>query len=115
MGVPVSDMWADGDMLYVISTEWSYITGENTVSYAKVDMASMEVLDRNIIKDGTDQLIKVPYGIAVDPVTKDFYVCDAKSYVVSGTIYCFGSDGILKWSQTTGQIPAHFAFYGRTE
>ena len=115
MGVPVSDMWADGDTLYVISTEWSYITGENTVSYAKVDMASMEVLDRNIIKDGTDQLIKVPYGIAVDPVTKDFYVCDAKSYVVSGTIYCFGSDGILKWSQTTGQIPAHFAFYGRTE
>ncbi len=113
MEVPVSDMWADGDTLYVISTEWSYITGENTVSYAKIDMTEMEVLDRNIIKDGTDQQIKVPYGIAVDPITKDFYVCDAKSYVVSGTIYCFDSDGYLKWSQTTGQIPGHFAFRGR--
>lgn len=110
MQVPVSDMWADGDTLYTISTEWSYVTGQNTVSYAKIDMPSMEIIDRNIIKDGTDSSIKLPYGIAVDPVTKDFYICDAKSYVVSGTLYCFGSDGRLKWEQTAGQIPAHIAF-----
>ena len=110
---PVSDTRADGDTLYAISTEWSYVTGENTVSYAKIDMSSMEVLDRNIIKDGTDRSIRIPYGIAVNPVTKDFYVCDAKSYVVAGTIYCFSPDGYLKWKQTTGQIPAHFAFYIR--
>ena len=113
MKIPVSDMWTDGDTLYTISTEWSYVTGQNTVSYSKIDMDRMEVLDRNIIKDGTEKRIQIPYGIAVNPVTKDFYVCDAKSYVVSGTIYCFGSDGRLKWEQTTGQIPAHFAFYGR--
>ena len=115
MGVPVSDMWLDDDTLYTISTEWSYITGDNAVSYAKIDMATMEITDRNIIKDGTDQRISLPYCIAVDPVTKDFYVCDAKSYVVSGTIYCFGSDGTLKWRQTTGQIPAHIAFRGKIE
>lgn len=115
MGIPVSDMWADGDTLYTISTEWSYVTGQNTVSYAKIDMASMEVLDRNIIKDGTDKSITLPYGIAVNPISKDFYVCDAKSYVVSGTIYCFAPDGILKWKQTTGQIPAHITFYGKFE
>lgn len=110
MQVPVSDMWVDGDTLYTISTEWSYVTGQNTVAYAKIDMPSMKIIDRNIIKDGTDSSIKLPYGIAVDPVTKDFYICDAKSYVVSGTLYCFGSDGRLKWKQTTGQIPAHIAF-----
>lgn len=115
MGIPVSDMWVDGDTLYTISTEWSYVTGQNTVSYAKIDMASMEVLDRNIIKDGTDKSITLPYGIAVDPISKDFYVCDAKSYVVSGTIYCFNSSGILQWKQATGQIPAHIAFYGKFE
>lgn len=115
MDVPVSDMWADGDTLYVISTEWSYVTGNNDVSYAKVDMESMEVIDRNIIKDGTDKSIKLPYGIAVDPVSKDFYVSDAKSYVISGTLYCFDKDGYLKWKQTSGQIPAHFAFRGRVE
>lgn len=112
MQIPVSDMWVDGDYAYIISAEWSYVTGKTTVSYAKVDMLTMEVLDRNIIKDGTDGKIKIPYGIAVNPITKDFYVTDAKSYVVSGTLYCFGGDGMLKWKQTAGQIPAHFAFKG---
>ncbi len=113
MNLAVSDMWVDGDMAYVISTEWSYVSGENTVSYAKIDMMSMSVVDKSLIKDGTDKKIKVPYGIAVNPITKDFYVTDAKSYVVSGTLYCFDKEGILKWSKTAGQIPAHFAFLGQ--
>lgn len=113
MGIPVSDMWVDGNCAYIISAEWSYVTGKNTVSYAKIDMQSMEILDRNIIKDGSDANIKIPYGIAVNPITKDFYVTDAKSYVVSGTLYCYGSDGVMKWKQTAGQIPAHFAFKGK--
>ena len=113
MGIPVSDMWVDGNYAYIISAEWSYVTGKNTVSYAKIDMQSMEILDRNIIKDGSDANIKIPYGIAVNPITKDFYVTDAKSYVVSGTLYCYGSDGVMMWKQTAGQIPAHFAFKGK--
>ncbi len=112
MKIPVSDMWLDDQYLYIISTEWNYVTGENTVTYAKVDMAEMQVVDRHFIKDGTETQIKVPYGIAVNPVSKDIYVTDAKSYVVSGTVYCFGEDGMLKWKQTAGQIPAHFAFKG---
>jgi len=113
MDMAVSDMWVDGDMAYVISTAWSYVTGENTVSYAKVDMQTMDVVEKSLIKDGTDKRIKLPYGIAVNPITKDFYVTDAKSYVVSGTVYCFDKEGILKWSKTAGQIPAHFAFLGQ--
>lgn len=113
MNMAVSDMWVDDNTAYVISTEWSYVTGQNTVSYAKIDMETMSVKDRSLIKDGTEKKIKVPYGIAVNPITKDFYVTDAKSYVVSGTVYCFDSDGMLKWSKTAGQIPAHFAFKGK--
>ena len=110
MGVAASDVWVDGDFAYVISTEYSKLTQTNTVTYAKIDMDRMEVVDRNIIKDGTEKKIKTPYGIAVDPVSKDIYITDAKSHVVAGTLYCFSNDGILKWSVKTGQIPAHFAF-----
>lgn len=113
MKVPVSDMWVDGDDAYVISSEWSYVTGQNVVTYAKINMASMEVVDRNFIKDKTEESIKLPYGVAVNPVTKDIFVTDAKSYVVSGTVFCFDKNGILKWKQTAGQIPAHFAFKGK--
>lgn len=113
MGIPVSAMWTDGDIAYVVSSEWSYVTGENTVAYMKVDMKEMEIIERQLIKDGTDASIKMPYGIAVNPVTKDFYITDAKSYVVSGTLYCFGEDGVLRWKKTAGQIPARFAFKGK--
>lgn len=54
--------------------------------------------------------IKVPYGLAVNPNTGDFFVTDAKDYVSPGTLYCFNSMGVCKWSVTTGDILAHIAF-----
>lgn len=108
--LPNSNMTLCRDSLFVYSTEWSYITSEWTVSYAIVDTRTKEVVTRNFIKDGTDKRIKVPYGIAVNPNTGEFLVTDAKDYVSPGTLHCFGSDGIRKWSVTTGDIPAHIVF-----
>lgn len=110
--VPVSSFWLDGDLLYVVSAQWSNITMTNDVSYAVIDVNKMEVLTRNFITDGTDKLIKIPYGIAVNPVTKDIYVTDAKRYWDPGHLYCFGQDGKKKWDVRTGDIPGHFVFLG---
>ena len=63
--------------------------GGESGDVCKIDMARWKCSTENFIKDGTDASIKHPYGIAVNPVTKDIYVTDAKSYVVSGTVYCF--------------------------
>jgi DNA-binding beta-propeller fold protein YncE len=108
--LPNSNMTLCRDSLYVYSTEWSYISNEWTVSYAIVDTRTKQVVTRNFIKDGTDKKIKVPYGIAVNPNTGDFFVTDAKDYVSPGTLYCFNKEGIKKWSVTTGDIPAHIVF-----
>lgn len=113
LDVPVSSMWLDGDMLYVVSIAWSNITMSDEVTYAVIDVRTHEVLTRNFITDGTEKKIKKPYGVAVNPITKDIYVTDAKNYVNPGTLYCFGQDGALKWSVRTGDIPAHFAFVGK--
>ena len=110
--VPVSSFWLDGDLLYVVSTQWSYITMSNEVTYAVIDVNKMDVLTRNFITDGTEKLIKIPYGIAVNPATKDIYVTDAKDYVTPGRLYCFGQDGKKKWDVRTGDIPGHFVFLG---
>lgn len=110
--VPVSSFWLDGDLLYVVSAQWSYITMTNEISYAVIDVNKMDVLTRNFITDGTDKLIKIPYGIAVNPVTKDIYVTDAKKYWDPGHLYCFGQDGKKKWDVRTGDIPGHFVFLG---
>lgn len=110
LDIPASEMCLVGDSLYMTAVEWSYVTQSNTVSYTLYDVERQEVVTRNFITDGTDRQIKIPYGVAVDPETRDVYVCDAKDYVTPGTLYCFSSAGKLRWKVTTGDIPAHFAF-----
>ena len=110
LDIPASEMCLVGDSLYMTAVEWSYVTQSNTVSYTLYDVGRQEVVTRNFITDGTDRQIKIPYGVAVDPETRDVYVCDAKAYVTPGTPYCFSSAGKLRWKVTTGDIPAHFAF-----
>ena len=116
LGVAVSEMCIDGDDLYVLGAEYSYTASDGWgVSYAKIDTGTRTVVSHNFITDGTEKEIQMPYGIAVNPETKEIYVTDAKSYVVRGTLYCFTPDGRKKWSVTTGDIPAHFAFLKKGE
>ena len=99
--------------LYVYSTEWNYQTQSNTVTYATVDVDTRRILTRNFITDGTDKEIRVPFGLAVNPVTHEIFVTDAKDYVTPGTLYCFNPDGTKKWSVETGDAPAHIVFTKR--
>ena len=108
----VSSMWMDGDSLYVIGVQFSYVTMKNEVSYAVINTSSMEVVSDSFITDGTEKDIAMPYSVAVNPITKEIYVCDAKDYVSPGRLYCFSPQGVKQWDVRTGDIPAHFAFLG---
>ena len=113
LGIAASEMCVSGDSIYMTSVEWNYTTNSNTVSYTLYDVAREEVVSHNFIADGTDKQIQIPYGIAVNPETKEIFISDAKDYVTPGTLYCFSPDGYVKWEVTTGDIPAHFAFTTR--
>lgn len=108
--VACSNMAVRGDSLYYYATEWNNFTASNSISYGIIDVRTHEVLSTNFITDGTEREITIPYGIAVHPETGDIFVTDAKNYVSSGTLFCFGPDGRKKWSVRTGDIPAHIAF-----
>lgn len=108
--IPVSNLDIVGDSLYFCSNEFSYITMQDETTYGIVDIRTHQVVSRNFITDGTDALIRKPYGIKVHPITRDIYVTDAKDYVTPGALYCFGPNGVCKWSVRTGDIPAHIAF-----
>lgn len=108
--IGASNLAIDDDIAYLYSTEWNYITGRNTISYNTIDVKNEVLLDRQFITDGTEKNITIPYGIAVNRVNKDVYVTDAKDYVTPGKLHCYSSTGKLKWSVTTGDIPAHIAF-----
>lgn len=118
--IAATNYWIDDDMLYVYGTEWSHITKEWTITYSLVDTRTHEIISKNIITDGTDQKIEKPYGIMVDPETKDIYITDAGNYVTPGLLYCFDKNGKLKTYidkdgkeqksiVRTGNIPGHFA------
>lgn len=111
--MPVGNYCIEGDSLYLYSAEWSYVSMDNEVSYGIVNIVDHQVKTRNFITDGTDQTIRIPYGIKVNPITKDIYVTDARNYVSPGTLWCFGRDGVAKWSVRTGDIPAHMVFLGK--
>lgn len=110
LGLAASEMCIDDDRLYVISTEWSYTSNSNEISYAVYDTAEERIVSRSFITDGTEKQIALPYGLAVNPETKEIYVCDATNYVTPGYLYCFSPGGELKWRVRTGDIPAHIAF-----
>ncbi|MGM9803998.1 MAG: YncE family protein [Muribaculaceae bacterium] len=112
LDVPVSNMCISGDSIYVVSSAWSNVEMSNKVTFAVIDVAKQECVSSNFITDGTETKIKVPYGIEVNPITKDIYVTDARNYVNPGYLYCYGSDGVLKWSVRTGDVPAHIAMLG---
>ena len=110
LDIPVSEFCLDGDSLYIISSQWSYNNYDNKITYGIVDVAKKQIVSRNFITDGTDVQIQMPYGIMVNPVTKDIYLTDAGNYVYPGALICFDRYGKKKWRQEqTGDIPAHFA------
>ncbi len=111
--VRVGNMWLDGDSLYVISKEWSSLSqGYANGTYAIINTKTLEVVNEQFITDGTDARIVQPYGIAVNPITKDIYVTDGLNFVQFGFLYCFGQDGVMKWRIRAGNIPAHIVFLG---
>ena len=109
--IAASEICIHQDFAYVYSVEWSNATGNNAIAYTKLNVKDETVLPGNFITDGTDAQITLPYGIAIDPLSSDIYVTDAKDYVSPGMLYCFDKTGKKKFSVTTGDVPAHLVFY----
>lgn len=114
MNIPVTNMTYLDNKLYFISTPYRYATGNKTPSYGIIDTNTKKLITQNIIKDATQSSILMPYGIAVNPETKEILITDAQDYVGTGYILCYSNDGFLQWRTTAGNIPAHIAFIPKT-
>ncbi|RBL91419.1 YncE family protein [Chitinophaga flava] len=110
-----SNLCISGDTAYVYGSEYSYNTASWRINYGMINVKTETIIPGSFITDGTERAIKMPYGIMVDPETKDVYVTDARDYVSSGVLYCFNRQGKKRWSVTTGDIPGHFVFLPVTQ
>ena len=108
-----SEMVIVGDSMYFYGAHWSDETMSNQITYGVFNIQSQIPNIQSFITDGTEQNIKIPYGIQVNPYNGDIYITDAKNYVSSGQLHCYSREGKRKWSVRTGDIPAHMCFVYR--
>ncbi|MDR3218047.1 MAG: hypothetical protein LBU22_03565 [Dysgonamonadaceae bacterium] len=97
----------DDDLLYFFGVTYNADYSVNG-SFGVFDVKTETLTANSIISDGTK--IDIPYGIGVNPQTKDVYIADT-DYATPGTIYIFGQDGKNKKSIRTGINPNTFVFY----
>ncbi len=107
---PVSDLCIVGDSLYFYGSQWSETTMTNTVTYGIINVRTHQLVSTSLSDAPEIAKIRMPYGIIVNPVNRDFYLMDAKNYVSSGELLHFLSDGTFDWKVKTGDIPAHAVF-----
>lgn len=108
--ISVSDMTIVNDKLYYFGNEFNYNTHSYTKTFGIIDVKTEEVISNTMIDQQYADAIKTPYGIAVNPITEDIYLTDARNYVSTGFVYCFDKNGHFKWKTEGGNIPAHFTF-----
>ena len=108
--ISVSNLSIDGDLAYFWASALNPASNKFEYTYGMLNVKDEAVMEKKFITDGTDKEIMTPYGIAIHPVTKEVLITDAKDYLSPGTLYCFDTNGKKKWSVTTGDVPAHFAF-----
>ncbi len=110
----VSDLCIVGDSLYFYGSQWSEVSMSNTITYGIINVKTHQVLSTSLSSAPEISKIRMPYGIIVNPIHRDFYLMDAKNYVSSGELLHFLPDGTFDWKVSTGDIPAHAAFLFKT-
>lgn len=109
--IEASNFTICGDSVYVISSGFNYASSGNIeAAYQIINTNTKKIVSNNFIKDDSQKEIETPYGISVDPLSKNIYITDAKDYISSGKIYLYNKNGKRLQSFITGNIPSTIGF-----
>ena len=86
-----------------------YITADNKV--AVFNAQTQTVTQANFITDGT--VITTPFALAVDPLSGEVFITDAKDYASNGSLFAFDKTGKLEYTIATGISPGKIAFVNK--
>jgi YVTN family beta-propeller protein len=100
----VLNLTIQGDTAFVYY--YDYIGGGGS-KIMLIDLKNETLLDNNFIKDGT--VIETVYGIAVNKLTGDVFISDARGFVNTGVVHCFDRNGNKKYTFTAGLNPGKMA------
>lgn len=103
INIPVSGFDIYNNAAYTYSYDWSTFQH----SMIKVDL---NTLTQTPILQDKIALFGSIYGIAINPVNGDIYICDAQNYQSNGDVYCFSSNGQQRFKQETTVGPNKVVF-----
>ena len=98
-----------GEYAYIYSFTYDASWQATNKTIAVYDVKNEKLVSGNIV---TTNIIKTPYCIEVDPVSKDIYL-GVTDYVNNGKMYCFSQNGTLKFTFTTGVNPNKVIFISK--
>ncbi|NTV46006.1 MAG: hypothetical protein HGB11_05700, partial [Chlorobiales bacterium] len=98
----------NGDVGYVAVGGYDFTLGKFVSKIVTIDVNTDAVTNNELIQASKFQNL---YGLDVDPVSGDIYCTDSRDFVVSGDVFCFGTDGALKYSFKSGVNPCKVVFY----
>jgi YVTN family beta-propeller protein len=94
----------------VINGDYAYIPASG--GKVKVFNVKTETMEKeNFITDDTK--ITTTYGVAVDEISGEVFVTDAKNYTTGGEVFCFDKDGKKKYSINVGINPNNVVFVNK--
>ncbi len=93
LGIPCANISILGSVAYIIDNEQHKLRAFSTIDFSELD----QPIDISAFEH--------PYGLLAE--TDVLYITDAKNYVSSGVLHCFGYDGKEHWIAMTGDIPGH--------
>jgi len=97
--IPVTNFTISGNSAYLC--HYNYDNGSCWIK--EFNVVSKQVVKENFFTETVD--IKAPYSISVDAANGDVYIGDARNYVESGDVYCFGKNGKKKFKLEVGVNP----------
>ncbi|MDX1363288.1 MAG: YncE family protein [Arenibacter latericius] len=112
--LPTSNLTIVRDTAYIIGSEFSYETFDWNINYSMINIKNETLLEGSFLPESVSEAIQTPYALAVDPLSQFIYISDAGDYVSPGTLYCIEKNGEVKFTVTTGDIPAHIAFKSKS-
>ena len=93
ISTPCANISICGNTAYIIDNEANTLRAFSTIDFAEqpqpIDIKNYEH----------------PYGLLA--TDEALYITDAKNYVSSGVLHCYGYDGHEHWRALTGDIPGH--------
>lgn len=104
--IPVAEMQLVGDELWYLASTWDNLSGTAKGSFGIIDIRTRQKTTSTLFDAPEIAAMHTPYGMLINPESRDFYLMDARNYVSSGQLLHFLPDGTFDWSMRTGDIPS---------